>query len=1459
MKRILTALFMLAVLLGFTPNFAAAADNSTDPTAFEWIIFPQDKDTNVSITGTGGHTLKLGIGMDEGYLSRTEEAVLNFDFRVAHNTGRRLLVWTDLSGTGEDIENFSFATSARINEGKISVSDSLPSGSNSAKIKIPASMLYDADTGKTAEVMYVLFCTDEGPNGKDSDQFAVEGNQRGAKARKGVNGINLDKEFDLLKTAKLAIDIDETAFTWKGFPSYKNVLIEEKENHVLKLSGLAIDNTILLGSKGASLEIKYRVAHNSQRRILAWTNLSGPAEVAFATTENLASGKVAVSASLTSGTNFTSLALPKEMLADAKTGETASEVYVLLCVDKGDDGLNDAYTDAATNQRGGSKRNGVNGIDLAKEFDIFDTIKLKADYVSFVSRISLTPGSDASQMNFAWFTQTGEAKKAVVQLAPAAEAVNGVMSETALSFTGATSAGTKDYDANKATATGLKPNTEYAYRTGDGTEWSPVYTFKTGNPDGAYSVIATADPQLTNAGEAEAWKVTIEKAAAKAGNASFMINAGDLCDKSNSMEQYAWITAPKILRSLPLATAIGNHDTFDFLGEPHEQIGLMPLHFNWPNHTDLQVSEGDKPFIRAGGNYFFNYGNTLYIVLNSNVKDVEVHREFMIKAIASNPNRIWTIALLHHDIYGTGDHAGTAYQDSQKMQPTWSPFLDEFDVDIAITGHDHVYARSLFMEDNKVQNDQMSAKMDLLRTNIQQKNPGTYVLPKGIVYMALSASACSKMYAPEYQDWVAYTHGMLGVPEYSIMTIDGESLTFTSYRSDTDEATDSITIRKKAQKGDLESLVADAKAIPFNNNITSGWEKFQNAIEDAETSINSNTNIHDSYVALYDAYFALTLNTDKTKLGSLIDEVNVYLKSASEGMWKGQYPEGSKALLQSAADEQALVCTNKMSTQEETDAAFYSLKSKFDEFKASVSTIEIPWSAVYNIKASEVNQIELLGWMNGGMQEAYVVKQEFAKDRLGGKRSSPDDGPANNLGGRGPSESHITKTHIGEWIRYELTVEKEGMYKTMLGAVNKSGKAQKVLLRDAENNTLCTFTVPADAVLPEAGWSQAPMIAADKEIYLSSGSNILELYFVNDAVGVNVTSAANVAYPNDAKNVAYPDGADVDILTLERVSGGTPAPAADDPSIFALPLPPPSIQGAPARQKGWASEGYVDDQGNTVTGISLDVFMAAKTLVLEVAAKPASTNIQLHLIPEGDTSIWAANESTPNNTPALVMDTLYQDGKLVFPLDEMLGYKEWVNSKKQCMIDLSYYSYGWDDMNVMKAYFIVDPARMPKTAVSSSPSKTLTEGSTRLITRDGLTNTVPLHPVKGEDLVYTVQKGETWWSIAFNYYGSMDKAATDKIKNANKNLYPDADDHLKTGDIITLPAEGIMNPVTQSSLNNMAGIYVVKAGDTLAELAEKYYGNETLWPEIYRANKDRIEIVNSIPMIYEKQLLVIPE
>jgi hypothetical protein len=900
-------------------------------------------------------------------------------------------------------------------------------------------------------------------------------------------------------------------------------------------------------------------------------------------------------------------------------------------------------------------------------------------------------------MNFAWLTETGTAKNAVVQLAKRTEVVNDVMPRNAVQFSGITSAATSVYDSNKATVTGLAANTEYAYRVGDGSEWSPVYTFKTGDPSGAYSVIAVGDPQLLNAREGEAWKKTLERATAKAGNASFLLSAGDQADKSNNMEQWDFVTAPKTLRSLPVAAAIGNHDTFDFIGEPAEQVALMPIHYNWPNYYELTVDKSDDLYVRAGGNYYFSYGNTLYICLNSNVKSVEPHRDFMKKAVASHPDAVWKIALFHHDIYGTGDHAGTAYQDAQKMQPDWSPFLDEFGIDLAINGHDHVYGRSMFVKGNTIQSAQMPANLDPLGTSIVKQNPGVYVLPQGILYMALSGSATEKMYAPEAQEWVANTHGLIGVPEYSVMTIDGTTLTFTSYRSDTDAVTDSITLRKTATRADLEKLIPDCEAVKQTVNITGGWSAFQNAIASAKTALSgSPANIHSAYVALYNAYYNITVNTDKAALKALIDDVKNTLASTVEGMWEGQYPAGSKAGLKAVLDKESLTYIDRLATQVEADTSEAILSVAFSAFKGSVSKIPIPWVDVHNISSAGVNQVELVGWKKGDMYYAYLTKQEFAKNNLGGKRSDSADGPANGLGGRGPSESYITRTHIGEWIRYDLNVERAGTYKAALGAVNNSGKAQTILLRDADYNILCTFVVPANAVLPASGWKDAPMVSADKEFYLPAGNYFVELYFINDGVGVNVPSGSSVLYPNDAGNRLYPDGADIDILTLERVGDGTPPVIEKDPSIYVLPLPPNSIQGAPARQKGWASEGYVDDQGNVATGISLETFMAATTLVLEVASKPAAQNIQMHLIPEGDGTTWAAHEATSANTPALVIDTLYRDGKLVFPLNEMLGYEAWSNSQVMCMIDVSYYNYCWDELNVMKAYLILDLSKLNK-------------------------------------------------------------------------------------------------------------------------------------------------------------------
>jgi len=476
----------------------------------------------------------------------------------------------------------------------------------------------------------------------------------------------------------------------------------------------------------------------------------------------------------------------------------------------------------------------------------------------FASHITIAPGADPTQMRFAWLTKTGTANAAKLQLiTPIAREITGVRGSAAHGF-----------DSNKAIVTGLANNTKYTYRVGDGNaaNWSKEYTFKTYNPNGKYSVIAVADPQIGSSGNRGQWAKTVAAASAQAerlgGGPVFMLVAGDQTNYANDIGELEGYLAPAELKSLPVAVTIGNHDVVGMRVGP-EQTGFMDKIYNWPNHNNLKSTNADATRLRAGGNYYFSYGNTLYISINSNVANVALHEAFMTQAIASKPNATWKIALFHHDIYGGGSHASPkGYADSYNMQATWSPFLDKHGIDLAVNGHDHVYARSYFMQGNKIVKYQMPTVLDINETNLTKANPGTFVGPKGIQYMGLSGAG-SKFYALEALPWIAYgqaqnSNSMLNT-QYSIITIDGESLVFSTYRTEDDVLVDAITLKKTASFKDLQSLIPGMKSVLRESSSATSWNTFQLKIADAEaiTVASSAANIHAAYIALYDAYYAL--------------------------------------------------------------------------------------------------------------------------------------------------------------------------------------------------------------------------------------------------------------------------------------------------------------------------------------------------------------------------------------------------------------------------------------------------------------------------------------------------------------------------------------------------------------------------------------------------------------------------
>ncbi len=145
-----------------------------------------------------------------------------------------------------------------------------------------------------------------------------------------------------------------------------------------------------------------------------------------------------------------------------------------------------------------------------------------------------------------------------------------------------------------------------------------------------------------------------------------------------------------------------------------------------------------------------------------------------------------------------------------------------------------------------------------------------------------------------------------------------------------------------------------------------------------------------------------------------------------------------------------------------------------------------------------------------------------------------------------------------------------------------------------------------------------------------------------------------------------------------------------------------------------------------------------------------------------------------------------------------------------------------------------------------------------LKTMDGIVASIPM-VTDGQDLSYTVSKGETLWGIAYNYYGTMNKAAVNKIYLANLDLLKASNGHLKAGDVIVLPAMGLKSPVFSDGIASASGYYLVMKGDSLSKLAEKYYGDATKWTKILDSNKNHVKVIGKSPIIIDGQWLIIPQ
>ncbi len=225
-----------------------------------------------------------------------------------------------------------------------------------------------------------------------------------------------------------------------------------------------------------------------------------------------------------------------------------------------------------------------------------------------------------------------------------------------------------------ARLTGLQPGTRYAYRvgTGSGFRASETRTF----------VTAPAAPQpfaFVYMGDAQngldAWGRLVRGARRERPDAAFYLMAGDLVNRGAERDDWDefFENARGVFDHRPIVPVIGNHECQG--GHPT----LYLRHFALPANGPAGIEPG-----RA---YSFEYGNALFVVLDSNL-DPKSQLPWLEEVLSRSKAR-WKIVAYHHPAYSSAPN-----RDNKQIRELWGAVFDRHAVDLALQGHDHAYLRT---------------------------------------------------------------------------------------------------------------------------------------------------------------------------------------------------------------------------------------------------------------------------------------------------------------------------------------------------------------------------------------------------------------------------------------------------------------------------------------------------------------------------------------------------------------------------------------------------------------------------------------------------------------------------------------------------------------------------------------------------------------------------------------------
>lgn len=327
--------------------------------------------------------------------------------------------------------------------------------------------------------------------------------------------------------------------------------------------------------------------------------------------------------------------------------------------------------------------------------------------------------------------------------------------------------------------TDLIPSTKYAYRVGDGVNWSEWFHFTTASDKSApFSFVYFGDAQND---VRSMWSRVIREAYGDAPNLSFFLHAGDLINRAESDGEWGqWFAAGKWLNAMVPSIAVpGNREQARTLDGRKLSHHWRPQ-FAFPTNGPAGLEESC---------YTLVYQGVRFIGMNSNERQDE--QAVWLENVLSQNKCPWVICTFHHPIFSTGRD-----RDNAELRSLWKPILDKYHVDLVLQGHDHTYGRT-------------GLETPLAGDGAANESTGLNArdLATGTVYV-VSVSG-PKMYTLQRYEFMK--RQAENTQLYQIIHVDGDELRYEA-RTAIGELYDAFTLKKR--EGQINQLTEQVPSTP---------------------------------------------------------------------------------------------------------------------------------------------------------------------------------------------------------------------------------------------------------------------------------------------------------------------------------------------------------------------------------------------------------------------------------------------------------------------------------------------------------------------------------------------------------------------------------------------------------------------------------------------------------------------